>query len=82
MALGLSPSIGDMELMIASIRSGTGKVDAEKADPVAADTEQADTENAAPDRNSTGRHRTSRLDGCRHQEDRGSTSWPRQSRHS
>ena len=48
MALGLSRSIGDMELMIASIRSGTGKVDAEKADPVAADTEQADTENADP----------------------------------
>ena len=48
MALGLSRFIGDMELMIASIRSGTGKVDAEKADPVAADTEQADTENADP----------------------------------
>jgi hypothetical protein len=47
MALGLSRFIGDMELMIASIRSGT-KVDAEKADPVAADTEQADTENADP----------------------------------
>ena len=48
MALGVSPSILDMELMIASIRSGTGKVDAEKADPVAADTEQVDTEIAAP----------------------------------
>jgi hypothetical protein len=48
MALGLSRFMGDMELMIASIRSGTGKVDAEKADPVAADTEQADIENAAP----------------------------------
>jgi hypothetical protein len=48
MALGSSRFIGDMELMIASIRSGTGKVDAEKADPVAADTEQADTEVAAP----------------------------------
>ena len=47
MALGGSPSILDMELMIASIRSGTGKVDAEKADPVAADTEQVDTEIAA-----------------------------------
>ena len=47
MALGVSPSILDMELMIASIRSGTGKVDAEKADPVAADTEQVDTEIAA-----------------------------------
>jgi hypothetical protein len=48
MAVRLSPSIGDMELMIASIRSGTWKVDAEKAHPAAADTEQADTENAAP----------------------------------
>jgi hypothetical protein len=48
MALGLSRFIGDMELMIASIRSGTGKVDAERADPVVADTEQADTENADP----------------------------------
>jgi hypothetical protein len=48
MALGWSRSIWDIELMIASIRSGTGKVDAEKADPVAADTEQADTEIAAP----------------------------------
>jgi hypothetical protein len=49
----LSRFMGDMESMIASIRSGTGKVDAEKADPVAADTEpvdtgQADTEIAAP----------------------------------
>ena len=41
-------SLGDMELMIASIRSGTGKVDAERADPVAADTQQADTHNADP----------------------------------
>jgi hypothetical protein len=41
-------SIVDMELMIASIRSGTGKVDAEKADPVVADTEQADTEQLDP----------------------------------
>ena len=48
MALGWSHFIGDMELMIASIRSGTWKVDAEKADPLAADTGQADTEIAAP----------------------------------
>ena len=48
MALGFSRFIGDMESMIASIRSGTGKVDAEKADPVVADTEQAETENADP----------------------------------
>ena len=48
MASGLSRSIGDMGLMIASIRSGTGKVDAQKADPVAADIDQADTENADP----------------------------------
>jgi hypothetical protein len=48
MALGLSHFIGDMELMIASIRSGTGKVDAEKADPLAADTGQAEVEIAAP----------------------------------
>ena len=48
MALKMSRFIGDMELMIASIRSGTGKVDADKADPVAADTEQADTQNADP----------------------------------
>jgi hypothetical protein len=48
MALGFSRFIGDMESMIASIRSGTGKVDAEKADPVVADTEQADTEIAGP----------------------------------
>jgi hypothetical protein len=48
MALGLSHFIGDMELMIASIRSGTGKVDAEKANPLAAETGQADTEIAAP----------------------------------
>jgi hypothetical protein len=48
MALGFSRFIGDMESMIASIRSGTGKVDAEKAHPAATDTEQADTENADP----------------------------------
>jgi hypothetical protein len=48
MALGLSHFIGDMELMIASIRSGTGNVDAEKANPLAAETGQADTEIAAP----------------------------------
>jgi hypothetical protein len=48
MALGLSRFMGEMESMIASIRSGTGKVDAEKAEPVAADTEQADTEIADP----------------------------------
>src|SRR5688572_13514495 len=47
MALG-SPSIGDMELMIASIRSGTVKVDPEKADRLPAETGQADTEIAAP----------------------------------
>jgi hypothetical protein len=48
MTSGMLHSIVDMELMIASIRSGTGKVDAERADPVVADTEQADTENADP----------------------------------
>jgi hypothetical protein len=48
MALGLSHFIGDMELMIASIRSGTGNVDAEKPNPLAAETGQADTEIAAP----------------------------------
>jgi hypothetical protein len=48
MAPGMLHSIVDMELMIASIRSGTGKVDAEKADPVVADTEQADTEQLDP----------------------------------
>jgi hypothetical protein len=48
MALGFSRFIGDMESMIASIRSGTGKIDAEKADPAATDTEQAETENADP----------------------------------
>jgi hypothetical protein len=48
LASGLSLSMVDMKLMIASIRSGTGKVDAERADPLAADTEQADTENADP----------------------------------
>jgi hypothetical protein len=48
MTPGMPHSIVDMELMIASIRSGTGKVDAEKADPAATDTEQADTENADP----------------------------------
>jgi hypothetical protein len=47
MALGFSRFIGDMELMIASIRSSTWKVDADKAGPVAADTERADTEIAA-----------------------------------
>ena len=47
MALG-SPSIGDMELMIASIRSGTAKVDPERADRLPAETGQADTEIAAP----------------------------------
>jgi hypothetical protein len=47
MALG-SPSIGDMELMIASIRSGTAKVDPEKADRLPAETGQADTEITAP----------------------------------
>jgi len=40
-ALGLSPSLGDMERMIASIRSGTGKVEAEEGDSVAVDAEQA-----------------------------------------
>src|SRR5215207_557667 len=40
-ALGLSPSLGDMERMIASIRSGTGKVDAEEGDSVAVDAEVA-----------------------------------------
>jgi hypothetical protein len=48
MALGFSRFIGDMESMIASIRSGTGKIDAEKADPAATDTEQAETEIADP----------------------------------
>jgi hypothetical protein len=48
MALGLSRFLGDMELMIDSIRSGTGKVDVEKADPVVADTQQVDTDNADP----------------------------------
>lgn len=47
-ALAWSSYLGDIELMIASIRSGTWKVDAETPNPVAADTEQADTENAAP----------------------------------
>ena len=49
-ALGWSSYIRDIELMIASIRSGTWKVDAEKPNPVAADTEQAGTEktDAAP----------------------------------
>jgi hypothetical protein len=46
--LGWSRFISDMELMIASIRSGTGKVDAEIADPAATDTDHADTENADP----------------------------------
>jgi hypothetical protein len=48
MTLEMSRFIGDMESMIASIRSGTGKVDADKAHPAATDTEQADTENADP----------------------------------
>jgi hypothetical protein len=47
MALG-SPSIGDMKLMIASIRSGTAKVDPEKADRLPAETGQADTEITEP----------------------------------
>jgi hypothetical protein len=47
MALG-SPSIGDMGLMIASIRSGTAKVDPEKADRLPAETGQADTEITEP----------------------------------
>jgi hypothetical protein len=45
-ALGLSPSIGDMELMMTS---GTGKLDAEKGDPVAADTEKTDAAPPGPD---------------------------------
>ena len=47
MALG-SPSIGDMKLMIASIRSGTAKVDSEKADRLHAETGQVDTEITEP----------------------------------
>ncbi|HJQ89531.1 MAG TPA: hypothetical protein VJ820_18960 [Propionibacteriaceae bacterium] len=47
MALG-SPSIGDMELMIASIRSGTAKVDPEKADRLPAETGPVDTAITAP----------------------------------
>jgi hypothetical protein len=51
MALEMSRFRGDMELMIASIRSGTGKVDADKADPENADptaTQPVDTEQADP----------------------------------
>src|SRR5215211_7494331 len=43
-----SPSIGDLELMIASIRSGTAKVDPEKADRLPAETGQADTDVTKP----------------------------------
>jgi hypothetical protein len=43
---GLPRSLVDMELMIASIRSTTREVDAEKADAVAAESEEVDAEKA------------------------------------
>jgi hypothetical protein len=49
-ALGLSLSLGDMERMIASIRSGTGKVDAEEGESVAVDVEpDAEAVDVEPD---------------------------------